>query len=104
MQIPIFGIRNSSICDKSADEGAASHKHASTSWQCGFEWVAAVLRSRLRIWDVMVAEDCDCSIDHLYVAPFGFKFVEVDTCDVPHIIGPGGYIIHQLETVWWGFS
>ena len=99
LQIPKSGICNSSICGESADERAASHKHATTSWRCGFEWVAAVLRSRLRAWDMMVAKDCDCSIDDLYAAPFSFKYVEVDTHNVPHIIGRGGRIIRQLETL-----
>ena len=48
---------------------------------------------------MMVAEDCDCSIDDLYAAPFSFKYVEVDTHNVPHIIGRGGRIIRQLETL-----
>ena len=46
-----------------------------------------------------VAEDCDCSIDDLYAAPFSFKYVEVDAHSVPHIIGRGGRIIRQLETM-----
>ena len=99
MQIPKSGICSSSICEESGEERAASHKHASTSWRCGFEWVAAILRSRLRAWDVMVAEDCDCSIDELYIAPFSFKYVEVDAHSVPHIIGRRGRIIRQIETV-----
>ena len=99
MQIPKSGICNSSTCDKSADERAVSHKHATTSWRCGFEWVAAILRSRLRAWDVMVAEDCDCSIDDSYAVPFSFKYVDVDAHNVPHIIRRGERIIHQLETV-----
>ena len=99
MQIPKSGICESSIGGESADQRAASHKHATTSWRCGFEWVAGVLRSRLRAWDVMVAEDCDCSIDELYDEPFSFKYVEVDSSDVPHIIGRGGRVIRQLETV-----
>ena len=99
MQIPKSGICESSIGGESADQRAASHKHATTSWRCGFEWVAAVLRSRLRAWDVMVAEDCECSIDDLYADPFSFKYVEVDSSDVPHIIGRGGRVIRQLETV-----
>ena len=99
MQIPKSGICESSIGEESADQRAASHKHATTSWRCGFEWVAGVLRSRLRAWDVMVAEDCDCSIDELYDEPFSFKYVEVDSSDVPHIIGRGGRIIRQLETI-----
>ena len=74
LQIPKFGI-----CDESVDERAASYKHATTSWRCGFEWVAAVLRSRLRAWDVMVAKDCECSIDELYATPFKFKYVLVDS-------------------------
>ena len=48
---------------------------------------------------MMVAEDCDCSIDDLYAAPFSFKYVEVDAHNVPHIIGHGGRIICQLETM-----
>ena len=99
LQIPKSGICNSSICDESADEREASHKHATTSWRCGFEWVAGVLRSRLRAWDMLVAEDCECSIDDLYAAPFSFKYVEVDAHSVPHIIGRGGRIIRQLETM-----
>ena len=99
MQIPKSGICDSSICDESAVERAASHKHATMSWRCGFQWVSAVLRSRLRAWYVMVAEDCECSIDDLYATPFSFKYVEVDTSDVPHIIGLGGRIIRQLETI-----
>ena len=99
LQIPKSGICSSSICEESGEERASSHKQASTSWRCGFEWVAALLRSRLKAWDMMVAEDCECSIDDLYSAPFSFKYVEVDTRDVPHLIGRGGRIIRQLETV-----
>ena len=48
---------------------------------------------------MMVAEDCDCSIDDLYAVSFSFKYVEVDAHNVPHIIGRGGRIIRKLETV-----
>ena len=48
---------------------------------------------------MMVAEDFECSIDQLYGAPFSFKYVEVAAHSVPHIIGQGGRIIRQLETV-----
>ena len=48
---------------------------------------------------MIVVEDCDCSLDDLYAAPFSFKYVEVDSRDVPHIIGRGGRTIRQLETV-----
>ena len=99
MQIPKSGICSSSICEESGEERASSHKQASTSWRCGFDWVAALLRSRLKAWDMMVAEDCNCSIDELYDEPFSFKYVEVDSSDIPHIIGRRGRIIHQLETV-----
>ena len=47
----------------------------------------------------MVAEDCECSIDELYIEPFSFKYVEVAAHSVPHIIGRGGRIICHLETV-----
>ena len=99
MQIPKSGICSSSICEESGEERAASHKHATTSWRCGFEWVGAILKSRLKAWDVMVAQDCDCSIDELYSTPFSFKYIEVDAHSVPHIIGRGGRIIRQIETV-----
>ena len=96
MQIPKSGICSSSICEESGEERASSHKHATTSGRCGFEWVVALLRTRLKAWDVMVAEDCDSSIDDLYVAPFSFKYVEVDASDVPHIIGCGGVLFANL--------
>ena len=48
---------------------------------------------------MMVAEDCECSIDELYAAPYSFKYVEVDAHSVPHIIGRGGRIIRQLENM-----
>ena len=48
---------------------------------------------------MLVAEDCECSIDELYSTPFSFKYVEVDAHSVPHIIGRGGRIIRQIETV-----
>ena len=48
---------------------------------------------------MMVVEDCKCTIDDLYVAPFSFKYVEVNASQVPHIIGRGGRVIRQLETV-----
>ena len=99
MQIPKSGICESLIGDESANERATSHKHATTSWRCGFEWVAAFLRSRLKAWDMMVPEDCECSIDELYATPFSFKYIEVAAHSVPHIIGHGGRIIRQLETV-----
>ena len=96
MRIPKSRICSSSICEESGEERASSHKHATTSGRCGLEWVVALLRSRLKAWDVMVAEDCDSSIDDLYAAPFTFKYVEVDTSDVPHIIGHGGVLFVNL--------
>ena len=48
---------------------------------------------------MMVAEDCECFIDELYVAPFNFKYVDVATHSVPHIIGSGGRIIRQFKIV-----
>ena len=48
----------------------------------------------------MVADDCECSIDELYFAPFSFKYVKVDAHSVPHIIGRGGHIIRQLENMF----
>ena len=49
---------------------------------------------------MMVAEDGECSIDELYVAPLSFKYVEVAAHSVPYIVGRGGRIICQLETVY----
>ena len=99
MQIPKSRMYSSSICEESGEERASSHKHTTTSWQCGFEWVASFLRSRLKAWDMMVAKHCECSIDEFHVAPFSFKYVEVAAHSVPHIIGRGRCIICQLETV-----
>ena len=48
---------------------------------------------------MMMAEDCECSIDELYVAPFSFKYIEVAAHSVPHIIGRGGCIIREIETM-----
>ena len=99
MQIPKSGICNSSICDEGGEERASSHKYATTSWRCGFEWVAALLRKRLRAWDVEQAEEEERSIEAIYSEPFAEKTVGVLAHTVPHIIGRGGRVIRQIEMV-----
>ena len=96
-QIPESGICNPSICDEGGEERASSHKHATTSWRCGFEWVAALLKRRLQAWDEEEAAFEECSINELYQKPFADKFVEV--WGVRHIIGRGGRVIRRIETV-----
>ena len=39
---PKSGICSSSIYEESGEERASSHKHATTSGRCGFEWVVAL--------------------------------------------------------------
>ena len=97
VQIPESGICSPSIGEEGVEERVDTHKHASTSWRCGFEWVSALLRSRLRAWDLEDAQGCQCSIDDLYNDPFYFKYVEVEPSDVPHIIGHGGRVIRKIE-------
>ena len=97
MQIPESGICNPSICDEGGEERASSHKHATTSWRCGFEWVAALLKRRLQAWDEEEAAFEECSINELYQKPFADKFVEV--WGVRHIIGRGGRVIRRIETI-----
>ena len=98
MQIPESGICNPSICDEGGEERASSHKHATTSWRCGFEWVAAQLKRRLQAWDEEEAAFEECSVDELYQTLFANKPMEV--WNVPHIIGRGGRVIRRIETVW----
>ena len=102
MQIPKSGICNPSICEErereSVEERLASHKNATTSWRCGFEWVAAHLRSRLRAWDVEQAEE-ERSIEAIYTEPFAEMTINVLPHTVPHIIGRGGRVIRQIELV-----
>ena len=97
MQIPESGICSPSICEESGEERASSHKYATTSWRCGFEWVAAMLKKRLQVWDEEEAAFEECSINELYQKPFTDKFVQV--WGVPHIIGRGGRVIRRIETV-----
>ena len=97
MQIPESGICSPSICDEGGEERASSHKHATTSGRCGFQWVAALLKRRLQAWDEEEAAFEECSIDELYQKPFTDKLVEV--WNVPHIIGRGGRVIRRIETV-----
>ena len=85
-----------SVC---VDERVASHKNATTSWRCGFEWVAAHLKSRLRAWDVEQAEEQERSIEAIYNEPFAKMTVHVLPHTVPHIIGRGGRVIRQIELV-----
>ena len=99
MQIPESGICGPSICEEGGEERASSHKYATTSWRCGFEWVAALLRKRLRAWDVEQAEEEERSIEALYYEPFAEKTVGVLAHTVPHIIGRGGRVIRQIEMV-----
>ena len=51
MQIPKSGICNPSICAErereSVEERLASHKNATTSWRCGFEWVGCPFEESL---------------------------------------------------------
>ena len=97
MQISKSGICNPSISEGGVEERADTHKHASTSWRCGFKWVSALLRSRLRAWDLEDAQGCECSLDDLYNDPFSFMYVEVKPYAVPHIIGRGGRVIRSIE-------
>ena len=99
MQIPESGICNSSIGEEGEGERVDTHKRASTSWRCGFEWVSALLRSRLRAWDLEDAQGCQCSINDLYNDPFYFKYVEIEPEAVPHIIGRGGRVIRKIEKI-----
>ena len=99
MQIPKSGICSSSICEESGEERASSHKYATTSWRCGFDWVAALLKRRLQAWDEEEAAIEEWPINKLYDDPFSDKFVEVQGDDVPHIIGCGGRIIRRIEAV-----
>ena len=91
MQIPESGICSPSICEESGEERASSHKYATTSWRCGFDWVAALLKKRLQAWDEEEAAFEECSINELYQKPFADKLVQVWA--VPHIIGRGGRVI-----------
>ena len=99
VQIPESGICTPSISTESVEERAASHKHATTSWRCGFEWVSALLKSRLRAWDEQEMQDCNCSLNDLYNGPFSWKYMEIRPYAVPHIIGRGGRVIRELEQV-----
>ena len=96
-QIRESGICTSSIGEGSMDERLDSHKQATPSWRYGFSWVSTLLRKRLRAWDELVMEACECSLDDLYNEPFSFKYVEVEHSAVPHILGRKGRVIRQLE-------
>lgn len=98
-QIPKSGICDDSIGAGDDDERAASHKHATTSWRCGFEWVSSVLESRLRAWDEDVIDERKCSLDDIYRIPFFYHRVTVAHHAVPHIIGRGGRVIREVEKV-----
>lgn len=95
--IPEYGICTPSSDEESVEERATTHKHATTSWRCGFEWVSALLEKRLKAWDDEDVRDCQCSVDDLYNEPFSFKYVCVDSSDAPRIIGRGGRVIRQME-------
>ena len=99
VQIPKSGICTSSIGEGSMDERVDSHKKATPSWRCGFGWLSTLLSKRLRAWDELVMEDCECCLDELYNDPFSFKYVAVEHSAVPHIIGRQGRVIRQLEEV-----
>ena len=99
MQIPKSGICTSSIGEGSMDERVDSHKQATPSWRCGVGWLSTLLSKRLRAWDELLMEDCECSFDDLYNGPFSFKYVAVEHSAVPHIIGHKGRVIRQLEEV-----
>ena len=99
MQIPKSGICSSSICEESGEERASSHKYATTLWRCGFEWVVALLKSRLQAWDEEEAANEEWPIERLYDDPYSEKFVEVLGCTIPHIIGRGGRVIRRIEAV-----
>ena len=97
VQIPESGICTPSIGEGEGGERVESHRHASTSWRCGFQWLSALLEKRLRAWDEEDAKEFDCSLDELYNDPFVFHYVEVVGYAVPHIIGRKGRVIRQLE-------
>ena len=99
VQIPESGICTSSIGEGSKDERVDSHKKATPSWRCGFSWLSTLLKERLRAWDEVVMEDCECSLNDLYNDQFSFKYVAVEHSAVPHIIGRKGRVIRQLEEV-----
>ena len=44
-------------------------------------------------------KEFDCSIDALYDGGFSFHHLEISDEAVPHIIGRGGRIIRQIESV-----
>ena len=99
MQIPESGICSPSIWEEGGEERASSHKYATTSWRCGFEWVAALLKRRLQAWDEEEAANEEWPIERLYDDPYSEKFVEVLGCTIPHIIGRGGRVIRRIEAV-----
>ena len=99
MQIPKSGICSSSICEESGEERASSHKYATTSWRCGFDWVAALMKRRLQAWDEEEAAIEQWPIAKLYDDPISDKFVEVERDSVAHIIGRGGRVIRRIEAV-----
>ena len=99
MQIPKSGICTSWIGEGSMDERVDSHKQATLSWRCGVGWLSTLLSKRLRVWDELLMEDCECSLDDLYNGPFSFKYVAVEHSAVPHIIGHKGRVNRQLEEV-----
>ena len=99
MQIPKSGICTSCIGEGSMDERVDSHKQATLSWRCAVGWLSTLLSKRLRVWDELLMEDCECSLDDLYNGPFSFKYVTVEHSAVPHIIGRKGRVNRQLEEV-----
>ena len=99
MQIPKSGICTSCIGEGSMDERVDSHKQATLSWRCAVGWLSTLLSKRLRVWDELLMEECECSLDDLYNGPFSFKYVTVEHSAVPHIIGRKGRVNRQLEEV-----
>ena len=97
--IHVSGICNSSRGDSADAARAASHRRASTSGRAAFTWVRALLRQRLDQWDRAEMKEFDCSIDALYDGGFSFHHLEIPDEAVPHIIGRGGQIIRQIESV-----
>ena len=99
MQILESRICSPLIYEESGEERVSSHKYTTTSWLCGFEWVAALLKRHLQAWDEGKVAHEEWSIDKLYDEPFLDKFVEVLALNVPHIIGHKGHVICCIEAV-----
>ena len=99
MQIPKSGICTSSIGEGSMDERVDSHKQATPSWRCGVGWLSSLLSKVFRVWDELLMEDCECSLDDFCNGPFSLKYVAVEHSAMPHIIGRKGRVNRQLEEV-----